>query len=298
MAQRDPFESPELSVFYGGYVPGPMDPRNYPYPRLASPQRLAAARQDHDLRDVQGQSLCMPIADQGQVGSCAAWSWGYELRGMLSARDHVLGGSLANLNDTASARFIYDVGRGPEFMNTYPQDSGMELMTGAQVLYKYGCAPEGDLPYQGHADDGPLSNEITPHVLEAAAYYGIAGYYQLQGTGAALIDSILLCLDQGYPCTIAFLVEEPFEQCPGSGIIPAPNASNQILGGHMVTVVGNFFNAMFPGGLGLLIQNHWRRTWGATNNPDTAGFAYLPAYPYATTQTRYGPFLQGAATAR
>lgn len=286
--QRDPFDSPELDAFVGGFIPTPVDPRQRMFAPYVSEARKAAARVNHDLRALNGRSMCMPIGNQLQVGSCAAWTWGYEIRGMLAARYHILNDSPGDLNDTLAPRFIYDVGRGPEFMNTYPQDSGMDMRSGAAVMLKYGCPPEHDLPYQNSANNGSLAAEITDHVKEAAAFYAISGYFQCQGTGTTLIDNILLALDQNYPVALAILVPPSFEQCPGNGRIPTPARGEQILGGHAITCVGNFIDNSFAGGGAFIIQNHWSKSWGAVNDPDTAGFAYLPFSYFTTSAGQWG----------
>lgn len=295
MAQQyDPFATPELTTFYGGAVPTPYDPRQRMFAPRVSDERKAAARVNHDLRALHGRSMCMPIANQLQVGSCAAFTWGYEIRGMLAARHHILNDSEANLNDTLAPRFIYDLGRGPEFMNTYPQDSGMDMRAGAAVMTRYGCCPESDLPYQNSANNGPLAEDFTPHVMEAAAFYAISGYYQCAGSGTTLIDNILLALDASYPVALAILVPELFEQCPGNGRLGVPGTNTPVLGGHAITCVGNFMDGSFPGGGCFIVQNHWSATWGHVNDPDAAGYAYLP-FAWATTQTaRYGAWLTEA----
>lgn len=295
MAQRDPFAEPKLDAFYGGFIPTADDARDYPYPRLHSPRRIAVARTNHDLRQwgPAGQSMCMPIGNQLQLGSCTAWAWAYETRGMLTARYHILTNTTPDLNDTLSPRFLYDVERGPAYFNTYPQDSGADMRSGGQVLLDLGCPPEHDLPYTGRADDGPLATEITQHVTDAAAFYGISAYFRLQGSGSTLIDSILQALDQGYPVPIAILVGSTFEQCPGNGRIGMPKAGEQILGGHAVTVVGDYIDSSFSGGGALVIQNHWGTTWGDVNGGN-GGFAYLP-FGWATASAgQYGPWLQEA----
>lgn len=291
MAQTNPFSDPRLDAFHGGFIPTPPDSRQRFFAPYVSEARKAAARVNHDLRALNGRSMCMPVGNQLQVGSCAAWTWGYEIRGMLAARYHILNNSAGDLNDTLSPRFIYDVGRGPEFMGQYPADSGMDMRSGAAVLLKYGCPPEHDLPYHNSANNGALDAEITQHVKDAAAFYAISGYYQCPGTGAALIDSILLALDQSYPVAIAILVPTSFEQCPGNGRIPTPKRGEQVLGGHAITVVGNFIDNSFDGGGAYIIQNHWG-AWGAVNDPDTAGFAYLPFSYFTTSAGQYGPWGQ------
>lgn len=292
------FHDPKLDTFVGGWIPTPPDPKDALFPRLASPARASLAHANHDLRNFQGQSLCMPVGNQGRVGSCTAWAWSYSLRAMLTTRHNILTQRPPNLNDTLSPRFAYDMARSPEFLNTYPGDSGADLLTGGAVLLKYGCPPESDMPYSNQADNGPINAEMTEHVLEAARFYGISGYYRLQGEGTRLIDSVLQCLDEGFPCVLTLLVPPSFEQCPGNGRIPTPRGSEQILGGHMVACVGNYLDNSFPGGGCCVIQNQWGKNWGDVNGgADTAGYAYIP-FSYFTTNTRYGPWLQGAATAR
>lgn len=288
MATQNPFATPELQTFHGGFIPTPPDPRQRFFAPYVSEARKAAARVNHDLRTFHGQSMCMPIGDQGPVGSCTAWTWAYEVRGMLTARWRILNNIAANLNDTLSPRFLYDMERGPEFMNTYPQDSGADMRSGAAVLLKYGCPPEHDLPYSGQANNGSLAAELTDHVKAAAAFYVVSGYYQCPGSGSALVDSILLALDEGYPVAIAILVPPSFEQCPPSGRIPTPQRGEAVLGGHAVTVVGNYIDGSFDGGGCFVIQNHWSRAWGATNDPDTAGFGYLPFSYFTTSAGQYG----------
>jgi hypothetical protein len=298
-AAYDPFAEPQLDAFYGGFVPTPDDSRDYPYPRLRAPRRLALARTNHDLRQwgATGQSMCMPIANQLQIGACTAWTWAYEARGMMTARWRILNDISANLNDTMAPGFLYDVERSPQYLNTYPRDSGADMRSGGQVLLDFGCPPEADYPYTGQADDGPLATTVTPHVLEAAAFYGISAYFRLQGSGTALIDSILQCLDEGYPVPIAILVGQTFEQCPGSGRVGLMRASEAVIGGHAITVVGNYIDSSFAGGGALVIQNHWGPGWGDVNG-DQGGFAYLPFAWATTVHPTYGPWLQEAWTCR
>jgi hypothetical protein len=290
MAQHNPFATPELQTFYGGALPSPLDPRDFLYPRY---RRLpAGVWANHDLRAYHGQSLAMPIGDQGQVGSCTAWAWGYYLRGALAARWHVDNGTQPDLPDTLVPRFLYDLERGPQYLGTYPDDSGADMRTGGQILLDVGIPPERDCPYTGQADNGPLEQELTPTMREAAAYYALSGYYRLQGTGQQLVESIVQCLAEGYPCVIAVLVPPSFEQVGDSGRVPTPRASDRILGAHAVCVLGNFMDNSFGGGGALLIPNSWSSRWGQQ------GWGYLP-FSYATTRhSQYGAFLMEAWTGR
>lgn len=289
MAQTDPFATPELTDgLFGGAIPSPPDPRDYLYPRFR--QVPAGALVNHDLRDYKGQSLFMPIAQQGAIGSCTAFAWGYYLRGALAARWHIDNGTAPDLPDTLSPRFMYDLER--QMMGTYPEDSGADMRTGGQVLVDVGIPPERDLPYTGQADNGPVDQELTEHVYGAAAFYAVSGYYRLQGTGQALIDSIVACLHEGYPCVIAILVPSSFTRTGGDGRVPTPSANEQILGAHALCVAGNFYDNSFAGGGALVIPN----SWGTALGQD--GWYYLN-FGYATTRhPQYGPFLMEAWSAR
>ncbi len=287
MAQPyDPFASPELADgFYGGMIPTPPDQyaRVWAFPRATAVP--AGALVNHDLRAYKGQSLFPPIGDQGQIGSCAAWCFGYYLRAALASKWHVDNGTVPDLPDTLSPRFVYDLTR--QRMGTYPQDSGSDMKAAASVLQDYGCAPERDLPYTGRADNGPLALEITDHVKEAGAFYGVSSYYKCAGTGQGLIDSIVAALDAGYPVALACLVTDSFMKTGSDGRIPTPNGSAPILGGHAICCVGNYYDNSFAGGGALVFANSWTKAWGQE------GYGFMP-YAYATTQSRNGPMLQEA----
>lgn len=284
MAQSyDPFSDPHLADgLYGGVLPTPPDEYDrvwaFPTPRIVP----AGMLQNHDLRAYKGQSLFPPVGNQGPIGSCAAWAFGYYLRAALASRWHVDNGTTPDLPDTLSPRFVYDLTRSR--MGTYPQDSGSDMGTAARVLLDYGCAPERDLPYTGQADNGPIDREITDHVKEAGAFYGVSGYYRIAGAGQALIDGVIAALDMAQPVALAFLVPQSFMNTQNDGRVPTPGGTEQILGGHAVCCIGNYYDNSFAGGGALVFLNSWGAGWGQN------GVGFLP-FAYATTQTRYGAML-------
>jgi C1A family cysteine protease len=286
MAQQDPFATPELAHgFYGGMLPTPLDEYAgvWRFPRAQTIP--AGALINHDLRAYKGQSLFPPVGNQGQIGSCAAWCYGYYLRAALASRWHVDNGTTPDLPDTLSPRYVYDLTR--QRMGTYPQDSGSDMATAASVLLDLGCAPERDLPYTGKADNGPIDSEITQHVKDAGAYYGVSGYYRCAGTGQALVDSIVSALDMAYPVALAVAVPASFVKTGTDGRVPTPSANEQILGGHAICCVGNYYDSSFAGGGALVFANSWGAGWGQ------AGYGFLP-FAYATTPSQYGPLLMEA----
>lgn len=282
----DPFSDPHLADgLYGGMIPTQLHEYTavWAFPRARTVP--AGVLVNHDLRAYKGQSLFPPIGDQGPIGACAAWCFGYYLRAALASRWHVDNGTTPDLPDTLSPRFVYDLTR--QRMGTYPQDSGSNMKTAASVLLDLGCAPERDLPYTGKADNGPIDAEITEHVKQAGAFYGVSGYYRCAGTGQALVDSIVATLDQGYPVALAILVPQSFMNTRGDGRVPTPSGSETILGGHAVCCVGNYYDNSFAGGGALVFANSWSAGWGQ------GGYGFLP-FAYATTQSRYGALLMEA----
>jgi len=285
MAQTDPFSSPELGRFVGGMIPSPHDPRDFLY-QSRSPVTAATAFRNHDLRDYHGQSLAMVTRDQQRVGSCTAFAWS-ALRAAATARYHIDQGDSPDVR-APSARFLYHLERS-EMMDppTYPQDSGADMRSGGLVLSKYGCALEEYCPYTGTADDPAPSQEA----YDSAAWYGISTFYRIAGTGQALINGTLQCLEEQWPFVIAVLVTEAFEQARSDGRMAMPAKNAPILGGHAVCVFANFIDNSFPGGGAWLAQNQWGSGWA------DGGWCLIP-FAYATQTTQYGPLLQEAWTCR
>jgi hypothetical protein len=285
----DPFAAPEIiDGLYGGMIPTPPDQyaRVWAWPRY----RVTAAiqRGNHDLRDYQGESLFPPIGDQGPIGSCAAFAFGYYLRAALAAKWHVDNGSRPDLPDTLAPRWLYDLTR--QRMGTYPRDSGSDMLSAASVLREFGIPPERDCPYTGQADNGPITEQLTPHMREAANFYGISGYWRLEGQGEALLDSIEQCLAAAQPVVLAVLIPESFTRTGANGRVPDPRPGEAIFGGHALAVWSNFYDRSFGGGRCLGGPNSWTTGWG-----ENGGY-YLPA-SYATTRhEQYGYFLQEAWT--
>lgn len=289
MVQNDPFSDPQLQHYYGGALLSPADPRDFQLPHLAL--RGTQARTNHDLRDYQGQSLMVPIRDQGAVGACTGFAWS-RMRAAAAARYHIDRGERPDLGDDISPRFIYDLERST-FLKQYPADSGADMRNGGQVLAQYGVAPERYCPYTGKADNGPIAQDITPEAYQAALDYGVTTYYSLAGAGTStMIDSILGCLDEGWPCVIAVLVPPSMEQPDGHGRVVTPRASDQVLGGHALCVCGNFIDNSFDGGGCFVIANSWGTGFG------DGGYFYMP-FGWATAKSsQYGSWLAEGWTIR
>lgn len=79
---------------------------------------------------------------------------------------------------------------------------------------------------------------------------------------ASLAD-VLSCLASGYPCSVAFAVYESFENSwTTPGLMPIPQASENILGYHEVAAI----DYDLPNRV-VLIQNSWGDQWGLPSDP-------------------------------
>jgi hypothetical protein len=286
MATNNPFATPALSHFYGGAIPTPPSDQDFVLPHLARPK--VTAYTNHDLRAYRGQSLCLPVRDQGRLGKCTGMAWS-GLRAAAAAKWHIDTNTTPDLGDAISGSFIYDMERRYTMTPpTWPQDSGADMRAGGLVLSKYGAAPDRYYPETERADAPPPSQDA----LDAALYYGVSTFFRLQGPGATLVSSGLACLDEGWPFVIAILVEEPFERIGSDGRVPGPNPNSAILGGHAVLVVGDFVDNSFPGGGCWIVQNSWGTGYG------DGGYCYIP-FAYMTTQHRqYGYYCSEGWTIR
>lgn len=283
MALADPFVDPKLHRYHGGFIPTPDDPRDYRLPHLA--HRAKTARPSVDLRQYQGQSLMIPIRDQGAIGSCTGMAWA-RLRAAAAAKYHIDRGERPDLGDDISAAFLYDLER--QMAGNYPNDTGANMRDGGDVINQYGVCPERYYPYTGRANNGPLDKAITLEAYQAALDYGISTYYRLGTTGQSIVDQLIGCIDSNWCAVIAILVPPSFENIGRDGRVPMPSRGEQVLGGHALCVCGYYQDNSYPGGYAFVVANSWGEGYG------DGGYCYLPAAWATTSSGVYGNWLQEA----
>jgi hypothetical protein len=255
----------------------------------------AQAAQRNDLRNyvtdagrVTGQSLAIPIRNQGRYGACTAFA-GTAVRAALTARYHLELGEDPDVGDTPSARYAY--WRTRQLDGDPNVDQGASMESACRVYPTFGVAPArydpwddakaatGDLTWLNHAP--------TAEAEAGAQFFGASGFARLSGQGMSLIASIAQCIAEGYPPLIAFGVPlVSFEQIGSDGKVRVPGAGEASLGGHANAVFAVFADNSWPGGGCLLLMNSWSTSWGQ------GGWGYMP-FAWATTQIRAG---QGIGT--
>lgn len=288
--------SPLFGNFHGGaHLAPPIPHSSGLYVGIDDPFAVIAeseAQARNDLRNyvteagvVTGQSLAIPIRNQGRYSACTGFA-GTAVRAALTARYHLELGQDPDVGDTPSARYAY--WRTRQLDGDPTVDEGASMESACRVYPTFGVAPArfdpwddskaatGDLPWLNHTP--------TKEAEDGAQFFGAAGYARLSGQGMSLIASIAQCIADGRPCLIAFDVPPSFETVGASGKIPVPGSSERSLGGHANAVFAVFADRSWPGGGCLLLMNSWSLAWGQS------GWGYMP-FAWATTQvpgtTRY-----------
>lgn len=223
-----------------GWIPSLPDQRDFRFsvaePHIAT--ALPATLPDSvDLR-----SLCPPIYNQGQLGSCTA---------------NAIAGALAfdrmkqQLTPlfTPSRLFIYYNERVIE--QTVNCDGGAMLRDGMKAIASLGVCPEDTWPYK---------------IDEFATQPSLESYQQGEEHRAIVyqavnqdLNEMKSCLAAGYPFVLGFTVYESFESdtVAQTGIVPMPQPTEKVLGGHAVVAVG-YDEATKT----FICRNSWGTSWG------------------------------------
>ena len=227
-----------------GWIPDLPDHRDHLY---AAP-RLAALPPKVDLH-----TLCPPVYDQGQLGSCTANA----VAAAIDFERHK-----QKLQFLSPSRlFIYYNERVIE--NTVDSDSGAMLRDGMKTVNTQGACAETLWPYAIEKfSDRPAATCYT-----AALQHRTISYLRL----AQNLAQMKACVASGYPFVFGFTVYDSFESdtVAQTGKVPMPAADESVLGGHAVLAVG-YSDASQR----FLVRNSWGPAWGI-NGHFTIPYEYL-----------------------
>lgn len=193
-----------------------------------------------------------PVYDQGQLGSCTANAIG----GILEFNE-----LKQKERDAAvpSRLFIYYNERVME--GTVAQDAGAEIRDGIKSVAQIGAPPETLWPY----DIAKFAEKPPQQAYDEARKHEAIRYSRVAQSGLALQT----VLATGYPISFGFTVYESFETQVGSdGIVPMPQPSERVLGGHAIVIVGY---KPIGGQLYFECRNSWGASWG------DHGYLFMPA---------------------
>jgi C1A family cysteine protease len=197
-----------------------------------------------------------PIGDQGRLGSCTAWAslaaWGAEL--------------LKQTGKTLDASELAQYYWTRKLERTQRIDAGASIRDAIKTLAKKGVVPEESWPYDPaqFAVAPPPAVEKQALLRQALAYAAVP----------QALRSLKQALASGYLVVFGISVYESFESDDASttGVIPLPQTSEQLLGGHAICLAGYDDSTQH-----FTFRNSWGTGWG------NEGYGYLP-YDYVLTR--------------
>lgn len=134
---------------------------------------------------------------------------------------------------------------------TVKVDAGATIRDAYWVLQHHGAPPEDLWPY----DVKKFARKPSARV-DKAARLDVAVEYQAVPQSVGVMRGVLAA---GYPIGVGFSVYESFESqdVARTGVVHLPQASEQLLGGHAVLVVGYDSQADT-----WIVRNSWGNDWG------------------------------------
>lgn len=188
--------------------------------------------------------------NQGQQGSCVAWSSAYAARTILEA--------------TSTSNSANQIAFSPAFMyNQIGLDGcqGSYIIRAMENLTKVGAVPFNAFPY----DDKDCSRQPGEQLKQAASQYRMLGFTRLtgdEGTRQIDIRAIKEHLAKEVPVVIGMMVGGSFMQEMQGQEVWHPNQddySQMGFGGHAMCVIG--YDDRKEGGA-FQIMNSWGNDWG------------------------------------
>jgi C1A family cysteine protease len=234
----------KVNAWYG-WVPDRPDQRDKLYSAIAAPPRKLPP--SIDLR-----SICSPVEDQGQLGSCTANA----LVGGLEFLERKEGKPVTDL----SRLFVYYNERVLE--GTVNEDAGAMIRDGVKTLVHAGVCTEKRWPY----NIARFTQKPTAACYKEASKHQVLSYHRILS-----VKEMRSCLAEGFPFVFGFTVYENFETeaMSRTGKLDMPEASAKALGGHAVLGVG-YDDASKR----FTVRNSWGADWGMQGY-FTMPYAYL-----------------------
>lgn len=212
------FKTPEV---YGGFE------RETPYRALVPPAADLSA-------------YFPPPKDQGNQGSCVAWSVSYAMRGYYANRAMRRGGSQSV---ALSPSFVYNqIADSSEGC-----DSGSDIADALALLKETGTVTLSRFPYR----DSNCSRRPTADDLNAAAQFRIQSWHTVDISNVVNIKGQIV---RGDPVVVGMLIPDDFSELKGDAVY---NDTGQDGDGHAMVVVGYDDHRH-----AFKLMNSWGQDWG------------------------------------
>lgn len=226
----------ELEPKFGGYRPDPHDDRDVPFSTFLSEGRNAQA----SGTVVDWRSMCSPVENQRQVGSCV----GNAVVGGLELLERVRHGTHVDL----SRLFTYYNARAA--IQETEKDDGSHIRDAMASLSALGVCEESAWPYD------PAKVLIRPawSAFRKAFAHKISKYYRITGKGQDRIDEIESALRACSPVAFGVNVYEQFRYYKSG---PCAMPGGKLLGSHAMLIVGFDSDRRV-----FFVRNSWGSGWG------------------------------------
>ncbi|MGB8955924.1 MAG: C1 family peptidase [Tumebacillaceae bacterium] len=213
-----------------------------------------------------------PVGDQGQQGSCVAWSTAYYQKSFGHGQTNSY-----NSSNEYSPSFVYNQLNGGVDGGLYPSDA-------YNLLVSKGDTSLANMPYnQFNYTTQPNSSQLA----DAALHKNISSVNVFLGSGRGNSTAQTAVKNALYGTStdhklvgIALPVYPEFDNATNTStyVITAPKPGEKSRGGHMVTIVGYDDNKAYSGGVGAFkIINQWGTGWG------NAGYSWISYDFFART---------------
>ncbi|GAA0549185.1 hypothetical protein GCM10010172_34050 [Paractinoplanes ferrugineus] len=189
------------------------------------------------------------VGDQGQVGSCVAWSVGYSLSGYYAR-------SIAGSGAPYAPLYLYM----RTVQGTPGPNTGLSVTAALRNEQNMGIDTQENY-YQGTTD---YSEPPTGSQIRNAYNYKLTGWTTLfSGTqgGTTAQTAIQQSLADGTPVSVSLPVYSAFNKV--NSLAPYTSVAGAVQGYHQVTAYGY-------DSTGLIIRNSWGTRWGAAGDAKLA----------------------------
>lgn len=228
------------------------------------------------------EEFCPPRMNQGQQGSCVAWSHAYAARSIMYA--------MQSGNDPKECTFS------PSYLYNQIKLEGCQgayIPKAMEKMQQQGLVAFQDFGY----NDQDCSKQPSDALIQKANQFKIKGYQRLTdgdqsgfGNEKINIQAIKQNLAQGAPVTIGMMVGGSFMQEMMGQEVWIPNQDDYNMngfGGHAMCVIG--YDDYKAGGA-FQIMNSWGEEWG------NKGIAYVRYKDFEFfTKEAYGLYPMGKA---
>ena len=204
------------------------------------------------LISVDLRSQFPPVYDQGQLGSCTGNGNAaiYEYTKMKQGKDYFVPSRLKIYFDERTLE------------DTVKQDAGAQIRDGIKVMATMGVCPETMWPY----DVTKFKQKPPKSCYDIAVKNEVESYSPVTQT----LEQLRGCLVAGYPVVFGITLYDSFQtqQVEQTGIVPTPQSTETVDGGHCMVLVGYDDSKQW-----FIVRNSWGDSWG------DKGYCYIP-YDY------------------